>query len=169
MQKCDDCSSQLICCQRAKAFKPTSRWDSQFSERSSPQERQPQDPPPRSQEVFACQLCGECFPGWEGKYAHVCRLAPPPLERTPRAAYDDVTSGDGEPGYRLTIKSTDVPRARPTSLEHHKDRVVDAALGDELSYQQLRDVLDKAVQYDFSDEELLLLRDCEIKKAHDLA
>ena len=27
MRKCDDCDRQMICCRRAKAFRPTSSWD----------------------------------------------------------------------------------------------------------------------------------------------
>lgn len=40
----------------------------------------------------------ECFPSWREKYAHRCGMGPPPMERVPKASYEDVTRGDGEPG-----------------------------------------------------------------------
>jgi len=49
--------------------------------------------------THACRHCGECFPTWFEKFEHRCAMAPPPVELVPKASYEDVTSGDGEPGY----------------------------------------------------------------------
>lgn len=50
--------------------------------------------------IHACIHCGECFPTRLVKYQHACGMRPPAVERVPKASYEDVTSGDGEPGYR---------------------------------------------------------------------
>lgn len=69
-----------------------------------------------------------------------------------------IIADESSPQHAAEQSLTPPPPA-PPKLD--KVPVVEAALGDELSYEQIRAVLDSYFRYDFSAEELELLRDCE--------
>lgn len=75
-------------------------------------------------------------------------------------AYAETTSGGGYPHYGSPSVCSESPKP---AVQIGKASVVDAALGDELSYEQFCFILANLTSYDFTAEELALLNFCAQK------
>lgn len=177
MEKCPDCDTQAICCRRVSArVRDHGKCRLCGLARSV-----------RNRLCVACYgkvRCPRCAgTGFIPRFSHVsggrCGLCGGTGRADPfrggdyhreLGEYKEASKARAANGATRGAEKADVPT--PSAVEQpppppppklDKSRVIDAALGDALTYDQIRAVLESQSRYDFTAEELDLLKDYEQK------